>query len=54
MQRRDFLRRACSISAAAAFGRWGCSVPIQDTNDYKALVCIFLLGGNDSNNVVVP
>jgi len=23
-------------------------------NDYKALVCIFLYGGNDSNNMIVP
>ena len=23
-------------------------------NDYKALVCIFLAGGNDSNNLIVP
>jgi len=24
------------------------------TNDYKALVCIFLYGGNDSNNTIIP
>lgn len=24
------------------------------TNDYKAVVCIFMMGGNDSNNMVVP
>jgi uncharacterized protein (DUF1501 family) len=24
------------------------------TNDYKALVCLFMYGGNDSNNLVVP
>jgi uncharacterized protein (DUF1501 family) len=26
----------------------------QATTDYKALVCIFLFGGNDSNNMLVP
>ena len=26
----------------------------QSTNDYKALVCIFLFGGNDANNMIVP
>lgn len=26
----------------------------QSAGDYKALVCIFLFGGNDSNNMVVP
>ena len=24
------------------------------TNDHKALVCIFLFGGNDSNNMLIP
>ena len=23
-------------------------------SDYKALVCLFLFGGNDANNVIVP
>ena len=26
----------------------------SNTNDYKALVCIFLYGGNDTNNMIVP
>jgi len=26
----------------------------QGTSDYKALVCIFLFGGNDSNNMIIP
>jgi uncharacterized protein (DUF1501 family) len=26
----------------------------QTFNDYKALVCIFLFGGNDSNNTIIP
>src|ERR1044072_3168658 len=25
-----------------------------DTSDYKALVCLFLFGGNDANNLIVP
>jgi uncharacterized protein (DUF1501 family) len=25
-----------------------------DTSDYKALVCLFLFGGNDANNVIIP
>src|SRR5262249_23723438 len=24
------------------------------SSDYKALVCVFLFGGNDSNNVIIP
>ena len=27
---------------------------IPDGSDYKALVCLFLFGGNDANNVIVP
>ena len=27
---------------------------VQAASDYKALVCIFLLGGNDGNNLLVP
>jgi len=27
---------------------------IPSGNDYKALVCLFLFGGNDANNVIVP
>ncbi len=27
---------------------------IADASDYKAIVCLFLFGGNDANNVVVP
>src|ERR1044072_5862973 len=25
-----------------------------DTSDYKALICLFLFGGNDANNVIIP
>ncbi|MGL4229958.1 MAG: DUF1501 domain-containing protein [Casimicrobium sp.] len=26
----------------------------QSANDYKALVCVFMFGGNDGNNLVIP
>ena len=57
--RRDFLRvggRALStIGAAAAFGQAGLvTARAQSSGDYKALVCIFLFGGNDANNMLVP
>src|SRR5271170_4001494 len=60
--RRDFLRRA----ACAAVGTFAMTAAIRDlrfmnaavaqsnVTDYKALVCIFLAGGNDSNNLIVP
>ncbi|MGV3530869.1 MAG: DUF1501 domain-containing protein [Chthoniobacteraceae bacterium] len=61
--RRDFFRQA----ACAALGTVALTSTIRDLrfinaalgqgaplNDYKALVCIFLNGGNDSNNLVIP
>ena len=60
--RRDFLRRA----ACAAVGTAAMTAAIRDLrfmsaavaqsniSDYKALVCIFLQGGNDSNNLILP
>src|SRR5689334_6199411 len=40
---------------ASQLGRLGLvSAFTQPATDYKALVCIFLFGGNDSNNMIVP
>jgi uncharacterized protein (DUF1501 family) len=57
--RRDFMRRTCCTAAAglaaANFSRFGIvNALAQNTTDYKALVCVFLFGGNDANNLVVP
>jgi uncharacterized protein (DUF1501 family) len=62
--RRDFLvRTGCAALSAAAFqagfkqfGLINAYAQAQTNapSDYKALVCIFLNGGNDSNNMVVP
>jgi uncharacterized protein (DUF1501 family) len=64
LTRRDFIRRA----ACAAVGTAAMTSAIRDLrfmnaavaqssigpDDYKALVCIFLQGGNDSNNLILP
>lgn len=57
--RRTFLRRAASLTAAAGtpfltdlFGMAAASA--ATASDYKALVCIWLSGGNDQSNTVVP
>jgi uncharacterized protein (DUF1501 family) len=62
LSRREFVRQA----ACAAVGTAAMSFAIRDLRfmnaavaqsnitDYKALVCIFLAGGNDSNNLIVP
>ena len=59
--RRDFIRKAC-----AAVGTISMSATMRDLrfinaaaaqgpfSDYKALVCIFLSGGNDANNLIIP
>jgi uncharacterized protein (DUF1501 family) len=57
--RRDFLRLTCCSAATASLvgglSKFGLvSALAQGTTDYKALVCIFLFGGNDSNNLIVP
>ena len=57
--RRDFLKRTCCTAAAgfaaASFNRFGLvNALAQSAQDYKALVCVFLFGGNDSNNMVGP
>jgi uncharacterized protein (DUF1501 family) len=57
--RRDFLKTGCralsTAGAAAALGRAGLmTARAQTTSDYKALVCIFLFGGNDANNLLIP
>lgn len=65
MNRRDFLRRSICTALGgvglysalgnlrlveAAANSYGSAIG----NDYKALVCVFLYGGNDAMNMVVP
>jgi uncharacterized protein (DUF1501 family) len=57
--RRDFMRLSCCSAAGAALvgglSKFGLvSAMAQGGTDYKALVCIFLFGGNDANNLIVP
>lgn len=54
--RREFLRRASWISAApfASTLLAAGAASAQTSNDYKALVCIVLNGGNDQSNTVIP
>jgi uncharacterized protein (DUF1501 family) len=59
LSRRDFIRMSCCSAAAAAFmsgvGKFGLiNAYAQTASDYKALVCIFLFGGNDGNNLLMP
>lgn len=51
LTRRNFLNAAVS---AAAVERLSKLHLMAAGDDYKALVCVFLFGGNDCNNTVVP
>ncbi len=57
LQRRSFIKYA-SLAAAgnlAGMRPFGALNALANTTpDYKALVCVFLFGGNDANNMVVP
>jgi uncharacterized protein (DUF1501 family) len=60
--RRDFLKRSSSIAAAATLsanslglaGLLRASDALASNEEYKALVFVFLNGGNDSFNMIVP
>ena len=55
MRRRDFLRGAGTVGGACLLSQLGALRAFADSgDDYKALVCVFLAGGNDSNNTIVP
>jgi uncharacterized protein (DUF1501 family) len=55
MKRRCFLQHAGALAGAAALGQLGTfAAHAAGASDYKALVCIFLYGGNDANNMIVP
>ena len=55
MDRRHFIRSAASLAAAPLLPPFSISsANAADTSGYKALVCVFLFGGNDSQNMIVP
>ena len=60
--RRDFLREiGCGALTATAILAGARDLMVMNAlaaaaapADYKALVCVFLFGGNDANNMVIP
>lgn len=53
--RRSFLRLATgTLAPMAGMARFGLMNAYAQSTDYKALVCVFLLGGNDGHNLLVP
>ncbi|MFT3744074.1 MAG: DUF1501 domain-containing protein [Pyrinomonadaceae bacterium] len=51
--RRDFLKLSLSAGMVAALGNFTPTMAAA-AGDYKALVCIFLFGGNDGHNTFIP
>ncbi|HWB04612.1 MAG TPA: DUF1501 domain-containing protein [Verrucomicrobiales bacterium] len=63
LSRRNFLHRASGLAIGAGVANTLFDLRLVNTAlaqaggsypDYKALVCIFLSGGNDGNNLVIP
>ena len=61
IQRREFLRRTAALGVAGTAGPLamtlagiGEAAAQTAPDDYKALVCIFLYGGNDHDNTFIP
>ncbi len=58
--RRAFLQRASLLSMAGASTPWALNLAAMGeaaaatASDYKALVCVFLYGGNDYGNTLIP
>jgi uncharacterized protein (DUF1501 family) len=58
--RRAFLQKASLLSVAGTAAPWALSLAAMGeaaaatASDYKALVCVFLTGGNDYGNTLVP
>ena len=67
--RREFLKKSCGALSMAALatqmGHFGLMSAVAAQNlerksddlvpsDYRALVCVFLQGGNDGNNMIIP
>lgn len=56
VSRRDFLQAtgAGMVAASPLVGLTQMAAPAGSFSDYRALVCVFLFGGNDSFNMLVP
>jgi uncharacterized protein (DUF1501 family) len=61
LSRRNFIRSCCAavgstglLSAMAQLRLMGAVAGDHAGDDYKALVCLFMNGGNDANNLIVP
>jgi uncharacterized protein (DUF1501 family) len=54
MNRRELFKRGLALGGGAALLSAGPTWAQTAPADYKALVCVFLFGGNDSDSMIVP
>lgn len=60
LARRAFLKRSSALGLTGIAAPWALNLAAigeaaaQSATDYKALVCVFLYGGNDHGNMLVP
>jgi uncharacterized protein (DUF1501 family) len=60
LQRREFLRRSAQVGVAGVAAPWALNLAAlgeaaaADATGYKALVCVFLYGGNDHGSTLLP
>ena len=55
ISRRGFIRAGAATVGSLALRPFGLLPAMaQSSANYRALVCVFLFGGNDSNNTVIP
>jgi len=61
LSRRAFLKRSSQLAAMGAASSYAMGLAgiseaaaFSDVQDYKALVCVFLYGGNDHGNTLIP
>jgi len=52
--RRRFLGQTAALAAGGPLSSFALQAAPLVGSDYRALVCVFLYGGNDANNMVVP
>jgi uncharacterized protein (DUF1501 family) len=52
--RRSFLKSPLALSATGTLATIANFANAAPTEDYRALVCVFMFGGNDANNMIVP
>ena len=51
ISRRELIQLSATFGMLAGLGKFNV---VRAASDYKALVCLFLLGGNDGHNTGVP